>query len=124
MLTDVRVLIAEDEPFIALDLVLAVGDVGGLAVGPAATVAEALALLEAGPVDAAILDVNLADRDVTPVVEALVGLGVPIILQTGVGLPPSLADRFPGLAVRIKPSSAKVLLAQLERMLQVQPAHR
>jgi DNA-binding response OmpR family regulator len=53
------IFIAEDEPYIALDLALAVEDADGLVVGPAASVEEALALLAAGPVDRAILDVNL-----------------------------------------------------------------
>ena len=117
MLNYSAILIAEDEPFIALDLALAIEDAGGTVVGPASTTKEALALLEQYPVVAAILDVNLIDGDISPVVEYLVAHGVPLILQTGVGLPADLATRFPDLIVRIKPTRAAVLVSQLEMMI-------
>jgi DNA-binding response OmpR family regulator len=113
VLNHAAILIAEDEPFIALDLALAIQDAGGEVVGPAASVKEALALLETRTITAAILDVNLSDGDISPVAERLIGLGIPVIFQTGVGLPPGLADRFPGLIVRIKPYVAARLVAEL-----------
>ena len=88
--------------------------------GPAATVKEALALLEIHPVAAAILDVNLIDGDVSPVAEALIARGVPILLQSGVGLPLDLAARFPDLVVRIKPCTAAVLVRELEDLIAAQ----
>jgi hypothetical protein len=66
LLNHVSVLVAEDQPFIALDLALAVEDAGGKVVGPAASCEEALALLATGIVGAAILDVNLVDGAVRP----------------------------------------------------------
>ena len=117
MLNHRAVLIAEDEPFIALDLALAVEDAGGEVIGPAATAREALVLLAAHPVVAAILDVNLIGGDISPVVDYLVAQGVPMILQTGVGLPPDLAERYPHLIVRIKPTMAATLVAQLEMLI-------
>ena len=107
------VLVAEDEPFIALDVALAIEDAGGQVVGPAASVREALALIAARPVAAAILDVNLMDGDITPVADILIRAGIPMILQTGIGLPPLLLARFPGLQVQIKPCVAAVLVRQL-----------
>lgn len=97
------ILIVDDEPFIDLDLAMAVEDAGCLVVGPAGRVREALSLLEASRVTAAILDVNLSDGDVTPVVDVLVARGIPLIFQTGVGLPPSLTARYPDLLVYAKP---------------------
>ena len=61
MLKRALILVAEDEPFIALDVALAIEDAGGMVAGPAASVKEALALIESLPVVGAILDVNLAD---------------------------------------------------------------
>lgn len=102
---------------------MAVEDADGEVVGPAASIKEALALLESRPVVAAILDVNLVDGDISPVVEYLVEHGVPLILQTRVGLPADLAARFPNLVVRIKPTRAAVIVAQLEGMIfHVDPA--
>lgn len=71
VLNGALVLLAQDEPFIALDLALAIEDAGGEVVGPAASVTEALALIEARPIVAAILDVNLIDGDITPVAEVV-----------------------------------------------------
>ena len=117
MLNHVSVLVAEDKPFIALDLALAIEDAGGKVVGPAASCEEALALLANETVAAAILDVNLVDGECSPLVEALVSLDVPFIVHTAVDLPPALAARFSALVVRIKPCPAASLVAQLEILL-------
>jgi DNA-binding NtrC family response regulator len=111
------VLVVEDETFIALDLALAVEDADGEVVGPAASVQEARGLLEARPVVAAILDWDLADGDASPLVEMLTGANTIIILQTGVGVPPEIAARFPDLVVRAKPCLAADLVAQLAVMI-------
>ena len=108
---------AEDQSFIALDLALAIEDAGGQVVGPAASCKEAMALLATNTVVGAIMDVNLADGVCSAVVEALVGMGASVILQTGVGLPPDLAARFPNLIVHIKPCVAAKLVAQLEVLI-------
>ena len=117
MLNQVSVLVAEDQPFIALDLALAVEDAGGKVVGPAASREEALTFLETEIVGAAILDVNLVDGDCSALVEVLVGRGVPFIVHTAVDLPPTLATRFSGLVVQIKPCQAATLVAQLGNLL-------
>ena len=117
MLNNISVLVAEDQPFIALDLALAVEDAGGRVVGPAARGEEALALLASGPVAGAILDVNLVDGECSPLIEALMGLRVPFIIHTAVDLPPALAARFSNLVVQIKPCPAANLVAQLEILL-------
>ena len=117
MLNLALILIADDQPMIALDLAFAIEDAGGLVAGPAASVKEALILLNARPVAGAILDVNLVDGDITPVAEHLIGLGIPIILQTGVGLPSGLAARFPDLVVHIKPCIPAILVHQLQAMI-------
>ena len=111
------VLVAENEPFIALDLAYAIEDGGGEVVGPVASVREALALLETRSVSGAILDVNLADRDISPLAEILLSRGVPIIIQTGVGLPAELAARYPDLVVRIKPCLASNLVRELATLI-------
>ena len=117
LLNQACVLIAEDEPFIALDLALAIEDAGGRVVGPAASCKEALALLDATPVAGAILDVTLADKDVTCIAERLIAHGVPLVLQTGVGLPPEMAARFPNLVVKIKPCGSAELVEQLAALI-------
>ena len=115
------ILIAEDEPFIALDLAATVQDAGGSAVGPAATVEEALALLDARPVAAAILDVNLNDRDIGPVAELLIARGVPILFHTAVGLSDELSARFRDVVVHLKPSRPEHIVRQLAAMIEPKP---
>ncbi|MGI9169244.1 MAG: hypothetical protein ACR2FH_03590 [Caulobacteraceae bacterium] len=117
MLDHACVLVAEDEPFIALDLAMAIEDAGGVVLGPAASVREALALLGETRVCGAILDVTLADTDITPIAEYLIEAGVPLILQTGVGLPPALAARFPDLPVKLKPCGSDYLVRELAVMI-------
>jgi DNA-binding response OmpR family regulator len=56
-----RILVVEDDPLTALDLAATVRDTGGTVIGPVASVEEALEILDAIEVDAAILDVNLSD---------------------------------------------------------------
>jgi CheY-like chemotaxis protein len=117
MLRTRRILIVEDEPFIALDLVFAVEDAGGQPVGPAASVRQALALVEAGGIDAAILDVDLADGHSVPVLEALTARDVPVLIHTGIGLPQDSRESFPSVPVYSKPTPAAVLVAELAQLL-------
>ena len=117
MLNHVSVLVAEDQPFIALDLALAVEDAGGKVVGPAVSCAEALLFLSTGIVDAAIVDVNLVDGDSSALMEVLVDLRVAFIIHSAVDLPPALATRFSGLVVQIKPCPAASLVARLVSMI-------
>lgn len=91
------ILIVEDEYLIAIDLALRLGDLGAEIVGPAGTVAEALALVErvADTLDGAVLDVNLRDERVYPVADALAARGVRFVFASGYDaalMPPAYAD--------------------------------
>jgi DNA-binding response OmpR family regulator len=96
-------LIVEDEPFIALDLAMAVEEARGKVIGPAGSVREALMLIEQHLVQAAILDVNLSDRDVTPIAELLIGGGVPVIFYSGWLCRPHSESAIPPLAFARNP---------------------
>lgn len=117
MLDGARILICEDEPFVAIELAMSVQDAGGTVLGPAGSVDEALSLLERHPVHGAILDVNLSDGDVTPVAERLLEKRVPVILQTGVGVPPELRQRYPDITALSKPVIAQRLVERIGRLL-------
>lgn len=104
-----HVLIVEDEPFIAFDLADAIEEAGGVVVGPAATVRSALQMIANGRVEAAILDVNLPDGDVGPVIAALASRGVALVVHTGAGLTAELRDRHPDLRVFSKPTPPPLL---------------
>jgi CheY-like chemotaxis protein len=81
-----RILIVEDESLVAMLLETILEDMGCTPVGPAANIDEGLALAtEDGVLDAALLDVNVAGRQVFPVAEALKARGVPFVFSTGYG---------------------------------------
>ena len=81
---------------------------------------EALALMEQYPVQAAILDVNLSDRDVTPVAELLIKGGVPVIFYSGLALPAALRKRYPSAAVFKKPTPPVQLFTKLVALMRGQ----
>jgi DNA-binding response OmpR family regulator len=116
VLHQIRVLIVEDEPFIAFDILDAVEKAGGQPVGPAATVRQALAIIEANGIRAAILDVNLPDGDIGPVLDAL-HPGVKVVVHTGVGLPAEIKAKYPDVPVYTKPTSPTVLAARLAELI-------
>ena len=113
MSKSLSILIVEDEAMIALGLIYAAEDVGATVIGPATSTVEALLLLANGLVDAAILDVNVADRDITPVALALIDRSVPFILHTGTGIPAELAATHPDLPMLMKPAAPNNVLAHL-----------
>jgi CheY-like chemotaxis protein len=81
-----RVLVVEDESLVAMLLEDILADCGCEVVGPAATIADALALVRLGGVDLALLDVNLgAGVTSFPVADALKALAVPFIFVTSYG---------------------------------------
>ena len=81
-----RVLIVEDEPLIAMMLEDFLDMLDRQVAGTADNCAQALALIEGGGIDAAILDVNLRGGERSwPVADALAALGVPFVVATGGG---------------------------------------
>jgi DNA-binding NtrC family response regulator len=83
-----RVLVLEDEYFIAEDLAQALDAAGATVVGPFGNMESALAALAGRPeLDVGILDVNLQGRRSYAVAEALQERGVPFIFLTGYDSP-------------------------------------
>lgn len=79
-----RVLLVEDEPLIAMMLEDFLEALGQGHAGTADSVATALPLVEAGGIDAAILDVNLRGGEKSfAIADALAARGVPFVFATG-----------------------------------------
>jgi CheY-like chemotaxis protein len=91
-----RILLVEDEYFIADDLRRTIVAQGAAVVGPVGNLPEALdAVTNGGPIDGAILDINLRGEMVYPVADALKKKGVPFMFLTGYdarALPPAYAN--------------------------------
>lgn len=118
LLKDARILVAEDNVIIALDLVAELEDSGARVIGPTARVSDGLALLEGATPDGAILDVDLLDGPVTALAEQLLARQVPCVFCTGVGLPASLTARHPGLTVCSKPCQPERLAQRLTELME------
>src|SRR3954468_17813054 len=115
MLSGECVLVAEDECLIAMDLADLFETAGANVIGPASTVQEALKLIRSQQVDRACLDFNLADGEVTPVLDLLASKGIPMVVYTGRGLPKELSWKHPALTVLHKPLPPKRLVTELAR---------
>jgi CheY-like chemotaxis protein len=82
--TDPRsVLIVEDEPLISMMLEDFLDSLGHRVAGTCETVADALARVDEGGFDVAIIDVNLNGERVWPVADRLAARNIPYILATG-----------------------------------------
>jgi CheY-like chemotaxis protein len=95
-LEGLHILIVEDNPYIALALEEMLIETGLVIAGVASTIEEALRLAANGQIDLALLDVNIGERKIDPVAEALTRRGKPFIFTTGcgrAGLPEAFLDR-------------------------------
>jgi len=110
-----RILVVEDEFFIADDLERELAAVGAEIVGPAATIDRAAALVDAGGLDAAVLDVNLRGSTVYPIADRLTAAGVPFIFATGydAGVIPAAYRHIPRCE---KPVSPQLVAEALRRV--------
>jgi DNA-binding response OmpR family regulator len=77
-----RILVVEDEPLIAMEIVATLQEAGCAVAGPTANVAAAVALVEAG-CDGALLDANLSGEPVGELAATLTRAGVPFAFVTG-----------------------------------------
>jgi CheY-like chemotaxis protein len=107
-----RVLIVEDEYFLAQDLAEYLHDLGVEVVGPAGTVMDALKLLRCADIQGAVLDINLRGERVYPVADALQQKQVPFVFASGYGgeLEPTAYAEIPRC---IKPLDFAVLTKTL-----------
>ena len=78
-----RILVVEDDPLIAMEIVDVLAGGGAELVGPAPTVRAALAALAEGRPEVAVLDLNLRGECSMPVAAALREAGVPFVLASG-----------------------------------------
>jgi DNA-binding NtrC family response regulator len=125
MLAGSRVLVVEDEALIALSISEMLTDAEGVPVGPAASIREARQLIRnVAVLDAAVLDVNLADGSVTPILEALSARGIPTVIYTGGVVPEDVRRRHPDLIALSKPVLPARLIGELRKAIGPSRPHR
>lgn len=112
-----RVLVVEDEPLVALDVVASLRGAGILPVGPAATSVEALHLIDTNDIlDGALLDAKLAGRPVDDVAAALTRRNIPFAFLTGGGRE-VLPVAFRNTTLIEKPCAPDEMLEALRKLL-------
>ena len=116
-----RILVVEDEALLAFDLAIQLGSAGFEVVGPAASVAKALALIHRGGCDAAVLDIHLGIETSEPVASELVARGTPFVTVSA-HLHQQQPAIFSGAMALSKPIRITTLLAELRRCLVAPPA--
>ena len=79
-----RILVVEDEYLLADEIARALQDRGAEIIGPAPSIARAKLLIEGHPgIDSALLDVNIGNEKIWPVVDILLARDVLVVLTTG-----------------------------------------
>jgi DNA-binding response OmpR family regulator len=112
------ILVVEDEFLLAMEMEAILTDQGFVVIGPAATVAGALDLLEREHPDAAVLDVNLQGIAVTPVARALREMNIPFVLASAYRRSDLPVDDVLRDAVKVgKPVKTAELIEILRRLI-------
>lgn len=111
-----RILIVEDEPIIALNLEDVLIDAGFQIAGVVEKLGKALAIIENGACDAAIVDGNLAGVNTSPVTIALAARGLPFIVMSGYSRE-QIQDLFSGAPFLQKPCRPELLIETLNALL-------
>jgi DNA-binding response OmpR family regulator len=109
LLSGKRVLIAEDEPVVALDYAAMLSAAGAEIVATARTAAEAIEHVQRVHVDAVVLDFVLADRNSSSLQVVLKEKGIPFVVVSG--YPPVLVRGSGDQHVLHKPVTADLLCA-------------
>lgn len=108
-----RILLVEDDFGIAKSLAMLFRQYGAVIIGPAGTVEDAVALIEAeSHIDGAVLDVNVREKLVWPVADALRKRHTRMVFVTGYDrefITPEFAD----VPCMLKPWSAEQLMKAL-----------
>jgi DNA-binding NtrC family response regulator len=104
-----RVLLVEDEYYIADDLRRTLHGAGAAVVGPFSTVAKARAALDEGGFDCAVIDLNLHGEDGAQIADCLTEEGKSFAIATGYGLG-SIPERFSEVPRIEKPFDPPALL--------------
>ena len=114
-----RVLIVEDEYFLADDLSQAVAQLEAEVLGPVATCEDAFDLLSTGEqIDLAVLDINLEGEAVFPFADTLIEQGVPFLFATGYDQA-SVPARYQHVPRWEKPFDPHILAGALAKLLRV-----
>jgi chemotaxis family two-component system sensor kinase Cph1 len=119
-----RILVAEDEYLIARHMRTLLRRLGGDVVGPVPNLDRAIELARTERLEAAILDIKLADgRPVYPLADLLAERGVPFLFLSGYSredIPP----RYRKVQLIVKPADLRAFHAAVDALLKARPGRR
>jgi DNA-binding response OmpR family regulator len=105
-----RILIAEDNALLVLDIADALSEAGAEIVGPVVSVKTGLLLAQSEPLDAGVLDINLKGGDVFPIARMLAEQGKGIVFVTGMLDVSAIEEEWPAARVLTKPAFPQALI--------------
>jgi CheY-like chemotaxis protein len=111
-----RILVAEDEGLIALELEMALQGFGCEVIGPVSRVDDVLGQVERHRPDGALLDVNLRGRQVFEILPQLIELRLRLIITSGYNDDSLFPPAFRSLPRIAKPFTDAALLQICERV--------
>ena len=115
-LTGSRILIVEDEFYLADDLAGALKRRGAEILGPVGTLDQAREAVSAGVFDCAIVDMNLRGDMAFPIADQLLEAGIPFLIATGYNSA-ALPARFADVPVVEKPSDTSKIIEAIPSLL-------
>ncbi|APG89504.1 response regulator [Sinorhizobium americanum] len=116
-LAGARILVAEDELLIALDMEAAFRGAGADIVGPCLTLEAALDAARNEPLSLAVLDIRLGDVTTENVSDLLAERGIPFLFYSGQALPDAMQRKCDGAVVVDKPATQQDLVGAAVSML-------
>ena len=115
-----RVLLIEDEYYIADDLRRTLNCAGARVVGPCSTLEKAYEALDEAVFDCALIDLNLHGESAVPIADRLLEQGTSFAIATGYGSP-SLPERLQHVPRIEKPFDPSALLELLQQLRSKDP---
>lgn len=115
-----RILVVEDEYFIASDLKRALAGAGAEVVGPVGALGPAEDLVERDGIVAAVLDVNLEGEHTYSLMDTLIADQVPVLLVTGYD-EWALPEKYRAIPRLTKPFALGLVASQVAALLQSEP---
>jgi DNA-binding response OmpR family regulator len=119
-LSGCRVLIVEDEYFLANDLEAALKSSGASVIGPIGDFDDAMHQAANDGFDIAIIDINLHNEMAYPIADELIRQRIPFVFCTGYD-PVVIPHRFAGVKLWQKPFEASEIVEEIERLYRTRP---
>ena len=115
LLAGMKILVVEDEYFIADDVRRCLAEAGATVIGPKPNLAKATEAIAAGGFDCVVLDLNLDGESGIPLADRLAELQIPFVIATGYDSP-AIPERLRSVERCEKPFDPPALVRILDRL--------